>query len=89
MVLGRKKFGTVVLAVGVILLLVGLLAMPVGAQDGECPGATEVQTIEDTGITQGAPFTIEGDVFRITSNVTATEGEDLLAFQILVEDENG
>ncbi len=30
-VLGRKRFGTVVLAVGVVLLLVGLLAVPVWA----------------------------------------------------------
>ena len=89
------------MAVGVVLLLVGLLAAPVGAQedqydddqniseDGSCPGAQEVETITGTGSKQTAPFTIEGDVFRITSEVEATADPEFLGFSIFVQDEDG
>ena len=101
MVLDRRIFRAVGLVVGIVLL-VGLLALPVWAQaandqyedqnvspTGDCPGAQEVLTVDDTGITQTETFDIEGDNFRITSDVEATAGEDFLIFQIFVQDENG
>ena len=51
-------------------------------------GAQEALTITDTGITQTETFDIEGDSFRITSDVENTnEDSDLFSFAIFVQDE--
>lgn len=48
-----------------------------------------METITGTGSRQTAPFSIEGNVFKITSEVEATADPEFLAFNIFVQDENG
>ncbi len=90
MVLGRRELSAILLAVAAILFYLVLLSTtPSEAQDSNCPGAEEVDTFTGTGDRQTAPFEITGNVFQVTSEVTATGDPDFLFFSISVRDENG
>lgn len=58
-----------------------------GAENGNCSGATVVETLSGTGDQQSARFGVAGSSFRVTSEVEVTERPIL--YSVTVNDENG
>lgn len=85
MVLGRKRFGTVVVAVGVILLLVGLLAVPAKAQtntggnqytDRLCDAVINIIVANSASNESNQEATSGGTSQNNTSNQESTNGDN-------------
>lgn len=72
MVLGRKKFGTVVVAVGIVLLLAGLLAVPGWAQQ-----TSDVDQYADEAVCQAViNIIVDNSQNSSQSNISQTDQYD-------------